>query len=153
MKFETEEFSFSSAQLEGVRGYADQLERLVKTYRISSESVDRDEASEVASSDPNRVFSLYPDWDYPVGEEVTKVGYGLTPGFDEDCDEFYISELAFDEPPSPYPYTEIHVPCVECDTNRVDEDGNECGNCGEGEFTFDLVWDEDGNVTAEASDA
>lgn len=151
MEIETGEVNFSEAQLNGVREYARELEDMVKEFEISNEEVDSDVARETAATAPHTVFSLIPGWDVPSGGEVSKVGYGLVPGFHEDCEGYFIADRAFDERPTPYPYTEIHVPCVECDSEMVDEDGNECSNCEEGEFIFDLDWDAEGNVRAQVS--
>ena len=147
MEIRTGEILFSEAQLGEVREWGQELQSYVKRYRISSQGMDRELARQIATTDSNKVFSLAPDWAYPVGE-VNRVGFGLVQGFHEDCEWFFVSELAFELPTETYPYTELGVDCVECEGSKLSAAGDTCGNCEEGDFIFELTWDTDGTVSA-----
>jgi len=138
----TNGFAFSAEQLREIEEAAQQLAKLVNDFGVSNEPVSKEEAKEFALSEPFRVFSL-------ALERMSSGGFWLSPGFDPDCDEYFLSRIPFSGR-GPYPCTEIYAWCDEC--REEDPEGVEsCSNCIDGTFIFGLSWNADGVVTARAA--
>lgn len=128
----------SNEQLRQIEETGKELALVIQRYKVSETSISEEEAEELASEEPQMVFSL-----------LAEDGTGLHPGFLSGCVSYYACRVPFTSPPSPYPYTEVFLPCVVCggDANLNDDEDN-CGNCEEGTLLFDLAWDAAGVVTA-----
>ena len=139
-------FKISNEQMVDIKNWGLKLQQIVKNYQISNEAVDGEAAKVV---DNEKVFTIVTDWIYPAEDEkgVYKCGFGLVPGFHEDCDDYFIAQVPFGEEPDTA-YTELRVMCIVCDGEFENEDGDECDNCEDGELVFDLMWNDEGVVSA-----
>ena len=137
---------FSNDQLEFISARALELQGWVERYKISPDSVEADEAEEHEDGEPGTVFTLS---FAPASYDGFSVRYGVVPGLEPDEDEYFISEIEFDNSSDAYPYTIIDAFCTVC--GGPDSDNNDCSNCVDGELSVDLFWDENWNVTVEYS--
>lgn len=142
-----EEAFLTLEQQQALLHRAEELSNFVRTWKIGAEPVSAEEASERTESEPEKVYSVAMDWVVPSQDEISKLGFWISPGFDEDCDDFYIGEIDFvDSQSTIWPHTEIHFPCKKCKAWEGEPDVD-CENCGgEGELIFDLSWDDDYRV-------
>jgi hypothetical protein len=135
---------FSKYQLDFVFESALALQEWVERYKISPESVEIDEAEEREEKCPGTVFTLA---FAPANHDGFSVRYGVVPGVWSDEDEYFISEIKFDESDDMYPYTILDAFCTVCGWPA--SESKDCINCTDGELSIDLSWDENWNVTAE----
>lgn len=148
MELVTGKLIFHEEQLEEVSAYASDLERVVQKFSINPSRVTAREAAELSSGDDGRVFTLEMSWESPGGP-VFRVGYRLSPGLLDDCDDYFVAEKsAVQAEVSEDLYTELAVFCPNCEDGVNPDDGSECRQCDDGEFIFDLTWDQFGKVTA-----
>ena len=137
---------FSDDQLAQVTACATELQTWVEKFEISPDTIDLDEALEVAETRPAQVFTLAAAH---TSSDGYRLRYGVEPGLDESEEEFFEAALPFSGQEA-YPYTILDFDCSVCDGEGELDGGDECSNCdGVGDLTVDLFWDEEWNVTAE----
>lgn len=141
----TNGLSFSPEQLTEVEESARILADVVAQFGISPERISMEEAERISATDPHRVFTI-----------IDRLGDPILPGFFEDELEYLVSKVPIDKDSKsfPYPETQLEIPCALCEGSEVvGEDEDECPDCEVGSFIFQLEWDENGVVTADASSA
>ena len=124
------------------------LEVYVQKYKISPEPLDDDYAQELADSDPNRVFSIEPDvHTSPANSAIQALESPLMAGYHDSGYGIFESQLPWEDKTEIWPYTEIIFGCSFCEDS--DSPGSGCSACTEGQFIYELLWDEAGVVRFE----
>ena len=124
------------------------LEVYVQKYKISPEPLDGDCAEELAGSDPNRIFSIAADvHTSPSHSAIQALESPLMAGYDESGYDFFESQIPWEDATELWPYTEIIFGCSFCED--ADSPGSDCSVCTEGQFIYELLWDEAGVVRFE----
>ncbi len=137
---------FTKDQIEIVQSNAIDLQRWVTKFQIAPEPIELEEAEELELENPNQVFTLSFE---PAFGDGFSLRYGLMPGIDQGEDEFFFSQIPWDES-YPYPYTIVDLQCALCGGTGIKPNASEnCSNCSGGELSVNMAWDESWNVTAE----
>jgi hypothetical protein len=135
-------------QKEALADCISSLEAYVKKYKISSEPLDEDYAQELAETDSKRIFSIEADVHVsPAATAIRALESPLMAGYDEFGYEFFESQIPWEEDNISWPYTEIFFACSTCEDS--DSSSSACSVCTEGQFIYELLWDENGKVSFE----
>lgn len=138
----------SDEQKEALADRISSLEAYVKKYNISPEPLDEDYAQELAETDPKRIFSIEADvHDSPAYSAIRGLESPLMTGYDESGYGFFESQIPWEDDSQSWPYTEIFFACSTCEDS--DSLGSACSVCTEGQFIYELLWDENGEVSFE----
>lgn len=138
----------SEEQREALADRIRELEAYVQKYKISPEPLDEGYAEELAESDPNRIFSIEPDVHItPANSAIQALESPLMAGYDDSGDGFFESQIPWEDATEFWPYTEIICGCSFCEDS--DSPGSGCSECTDGQFIYELLWDESGVVRFE----
>lgn len=128
------------------------LQECVQKYKISSEELDEDQAEELAESQPKHIFSIQLDMHaVPASSAIQALESPLIPGFDRQSDTYFECEIPWvsESDLELWPYTELFFECSACMDS--DSPGLDCDECDDGQFIYELLWDDRGVVTFERS--